>query len=95
MGKATVSNIIQETCQAIWDVLNEEYLRPPTSTEEWKNIANEYMELWNFPHCVGAIDGKHIAIQYPGNSGSLFYNYKGFSVSSSWQCVMHIMFSPW
>lgn len=34
MGKATVSNITQETCQAIWDALNEEYLRPPTSTEE-------------------------------------------------------------
>ena len=63
MGKATVSNIIQETCQAIWDALNEEYLRPPTSTEEWKNIANEYMELWNFPHCVGAIDGKLSLLQ--------------------------------
>ncbi|KAK2553524.1 hypothetical protein P5673_025009 [Acropora cervicornis] len=41
MGKATVSNIIQETCQGIWDALNADYLRPATSTEEWKNIANE------------------------------------------------------
>ena len=94
MGKATVSNIIQETCQAIWDALNEEYLRPPTSTEEWKNIANEYIELWNFPHCVGAIDGKHIAIQCPGNSGSLFYNYKGFfSIVLMAVCDAHYVFS--
>lgn len=94
MGKATVSNIIQETCQAIWDALNEEYLRPPTSTEEWKNIAKEYMELWNFPHCVGAIDGKHIAIQCPGNSGSLFYNYKGFfSIVLMAVCDAHYVFS--
>ena len=34
MGKATVTNIIQETCQAIWDALNADSLRPPTSTDE-------------------------------------------------------------
>ena len=34
MGKTTVSNIIQETCQAIWDALNADYRRPPTSTDE-------------------------------------------------------------
>ncbi|KAJ0169394.1 hypothetical protein K1T71_014981 [Dendrolimus kikuchii] len=49
----------------------------PTSEGEWKEIAKMYEERWNFPHCLGAIDGKHTAIVPPANSGSYFYNYKG------------------
>lgn len=36
---------------------------------------------WQFPHCLGAIDRRHIFIKTPANSGSTFYNYKSsFSI---------------
>jgi hypothetical protein len=51
------------------------------SEEEWSQVVNEFEEDWNFPNCLGAIDGKHVVVIAPSNSGSLFYNYKGtFSV---------------
>ena len=74
---SSISTIVYETCEALWIVLNKNgYIEPPTSEEEWRKIAIEYEDKWNFPHCIGAIDGKHVVMQAPARSGSSFYNYK-------------------
>lgn len=46
---------------------------------EWKHIAGEFERKWNFPNCLGAVDGKHIRIQPPSGSGSYFWNYKQYN----------------
>lgn len=78
IGKSTVYNIIPEVCNAIWEVLQETYLRYPQEEKEWLKIADEFNNMWDFPNCIGAIDGKHCRIQAPSNSHSAFHNYKGF-----------------
>ncbi|XP_011059967.1 PREDICTED: uncharacterized protein LOC105149329, partial [Acromyrmex echinatior] len=40
-------------------------------------VANNFGQRWNFHHCIGAMDGKHIRIDVPFKSESV-YNYKDF-----------------
>ena len=70
------------------------FLQPPQSSKDWENISRGFENRWNFPHCVGALDGKHVVIQAPAKSGSLFFNYKkSFSIVllalyyASYQCT--------
>ena len=39
-------------------------------------MAKQYQALWNFPHSIGAVDGKHVMLQCPRNSASEYFNYK-------------------
>ena len=74
-----MASIINSTCAAIWNVLGTTYLSQPATRQEWERIASEFSKRWNFPLCIGAVDGKHIQVQAP--TGSLFFNYKGtFSI---------------
>lgn len=77
MGHSTVCQIIQETCDALWYVLMPKVLKPPSSPMEWIKIAKDFEELWNYPMCVGAVDGKHVVLQAPAMAGSEYFNYKG------------------
>jgi len=77
LGLSTVSSIIHETCAAIWTHLQPLHLASPQK-ESWIKIAQEFANKWNFPSCIGAIDGKHVRVRCPSNQGSNYYNYKGY-----------------
>lgn len=77
LHKSTVCKILKETLDAIWDVLNPVYLKPPTA-EQWKKEAQKFNDLWQFPNAAGAIDGKHVPMHCPPNSESEFINDKRF-----------------
>ena len=50
--------------------------------EDWEDIEKGFRHRWDYPHCFGAIDGKHVVVECPPNSGSDNFNYKGqFSIN--------------
>ena len=57
-------------------ILYPDFIRPPKTSEEWKQLSVGFERLWNFPHCLRAIDGKHIQMQAPANCESQYYSYK-------------------
>ena len=51
-------------------------MEAPSSRKRWEKLAEDFESKWQFPHAVGAMDGKHINIRAPPNSGSEYFNYK-------------------
>ena len=75
IGTSTVSKVVSDTCQVIWDSLKATEM-PKVSEDNWKEIAAGFRERWKFPNCIGAVDGKHCVIQCPPKTNTEFYNYK-------------------
>lgn len=48
------------------------------NNQKWIDISNEFKKHAKFPNCIGALDGKHIRINQPPDTGSIYYNYKHY-----------------
>ncbi|CAK1603327.1 unnamed protein product [Parnassius mnemosyne] len=62
ISKQSMSCIVPEVCEAIIEALKEN-IKMPTTESEWIQISNRFDELCNFPHCAGAMDGKHVILE--------------------------------
>ncbi len=74
----TISSIVKDVCQAIIDEYAREVIAAPTTEAKWLQIADLFSSRWNFHNCLGAMDGKPIAIRCPKGVVSLYFNYKKF-----------------
>ena len=62
LGRSTVTSIIFDTCQAIWSQLSQISLDPPATHQQWKETADKFLEMWDFPNTVGAVDGNYLVV---------------------------------
>ncbi|XP_018364693.1 PREDICTED: uncharacterized protein LOC108757367 [Trachymyrmex cornetzi] len=62
IAQCTLSHIIPETCEQIWLALKDRVLINATQNN-WRKVAEDFERICQFPHCIGAIDGKNVIIQ--------------------------------
>lgn len=74
VSQCSFGKIIDQVCNAITTEFKGEFMQ--FTNENWLATANDFNYKWNFPNCLGGIDGRHVPIVCPPNSGSLFFNYK-------------------
>ncbi|KAG0718480.1 hypothetical protein GWK47_000796 [Chionoecetes opilio] len=55
---ASISMIIPSVCTAIYEALQPDYMRAPTTQDEWRHVAAEFHRQGNYPNCLGAAMGK-------------------------------------
>ena len=87
VGHSTVNGIINEVCDMLWNSLFE-YVTPPSKGSDWKKIVADFQQVWNMPHYIGAIDGKHIAMKNLRSLVPYGIITKGFS---GWFCLQYAM----
>ncbi|KAL4132454.1 hypothetical protein QTP88_009598 [Uroleucon formosanum] len=56
-------------------ILQPIYMPQPT-VEQFQRVKENFWRIWNYPNCIGALDGKHCVIEKPKNTGSVYFNYK-------------------
>nr|CAH7742405.1 unnamed protein product [Callosobruchus chinensis] len=76
VSKQSISALVPEVLKAIIESLHH-FIKMPENQQQWKQISQEIFVQWNYPNCIGALDGKHILILRPENTVGEFHNYKG------------------
>ena len=77
-SKSAISRFVPVVCQALIDCYKQDTLQCPTTPEGWKEVAAAFSRKWNYNNCLGALDGKHVAMKKPAGAGSVYFNYKKF-----------------
>ena len=77
-------------CKATIAVYMEEVLHCPETEKKWKEVAAGLTSRWNYHNCLGAVDGKHVAMKKPPNEESNYCNYKDFYCRLLWLSLLQV-----
>ena len=74
--RSTCAIIVRQVASSIDKCCKPHFVRLPQTQDEWKVVADRFWTRWQYPYCLGAIDGKHCRTANFHNEGSNYYNFK-------------------
>lgn len=77
VGKSTVHKIQYEFTSAVIAHYSDE-IKWPQTDRDLNRCARDFEEIWNYPCCIGSVDGCHIPVSPPVEDAVDYYNYKGW-----------------
>ena len=77
VAQYTVCTIVHDTCAAIVQVLQHQYIKFPTGSN-LQRVIQGFETKWNMVQCAGATDDSHIPIRPPTLNHTDYYNRKGW-----------------
>ena len=77
IGKSSVHTIFKKFVESASKRLVRLHIKMPTA-EEFKKIAEEFEQRWQYPMAIGCIDGSHFSIEPPKCQAQDYFNYKGW-----------------
>ena len=82
LARSTVSVVIRRVCRAISNHMGPQYIKLPKTVPEVEENTRNFLKHFNFPQCLGAVDGTHINIKQPGYNATEYINRKScFSIN--------------
>ena len=83
LGVSTIQGIVSQVSQAIVENLWNDSVAnlTPVSEEDYKQLMENMINMWQFPFCWGALDGCHIPIKCPSGGAEAakeYHNFKNF-----------------
>lgn len=93
LSRSSVSIIVRRVCHVISQHLGPRYIYLPTTEAEVSEKTTAFLELFQFPQCIGAVGGTHIDIKQPSENASDFINRKSrFSLNVQACCDAKCLF---
>ena len=77
VGISTVAGIQHQLTAAIIKHFGNK-VHWPSTDEELLKISEDFARIWDYPLCIGSVDGCHIPCSPKAADATDFYNYKGW-----------------
>ena len=78
LGKSTTGELLHEFCSTIVDVFFHRLVKFPSSDQEIVDTIHDFLVRYDYPMCIGSVDGTHISVKAPVESQVDYFNYKKF-----------------